>query len=435
MSASALAAAIASIEEVRRFLAIAEREIDAVRQLLGMNPPLQGAVSSWLLDVSTFRSSRKYDYACAVVLLYGALERFIEDATEEYLGNLSRGTERYSSLPERLRASHFSQVVLHLQRTRDARYDGISSARDLVSALAGCLQDDIPYSLIAESMMLHTANFRPPVVDEFLGRAGIESSSRRAVASDPFASYLSATGRSVPDDRPESVLDLVNDLVVRRNEVSHGDMSNTLAPSELGPYCDLVEAYCKGLSSVLDDSLLGELVRFYGVDHGVPIAVYNHNIVCVHSKGEVITIGSKLALERTDGSWYSTNVKKIQIDGKEVSLSPQGRDVAIGLEIEGRCKDTYRVVTGVFERRGVPSASSVQTMTAHESHPAPSSVDLSALKDRRDEALYWLRKNGDGAQGGWLREEFEKYSADLIAAERMAGIFVEDHEGDPAAAP
>jgi hypothetical protein len=422
MSGSALAAALAAVEDVRRFVAISEREVDAVRQLIDLDPPLVGIASEWATDVASFRNGKKYDYACAVVLLYGALERFVEDSTEEHIAGLARGTELYGSLPEKMRTSHFAHVLSHLQRARDARYDGVATAQQLASAFSGCLQGSVPYEFIAESMLHHTANFRPPVVDEFLARVGVDSASRRAVASESFSAYLDAAGRVAPNDRPEAALDLVVELVSRRNEVSHGDISSTLAPSELIPYCDQVEAYCKGLANVLDDSLLAHLVQFHGIDHGNPIAVYNHNIVCVQSKGAAISTGASLAIRRTDGSWFSATVANIQIDGNDVVSTPEGMDIAVGLQIDGRCRDTYVVRSGVLEIGtsklfGLPPTSKKER---RESSQAAEPADAEVWRARRDEAYAWLVKNGGGCQDTWLVAEHQRCCDALAQAEQAA---------------
>lgn len=433
MSGLALSAALAAIDEVRRFVGISNQEVEVVRQLLDLKPPLKAPASVWLRDVVEFRNKKKYDYVCAVVLIYGALERFIEDSVEEQITALCGATKSYAELPERLRVAHFNHFVTHLQRTRDARYDGNATAERLAAAFAGCLEGKVPYELIAESLRHHTANFRPAVVDEYYGRVAVDAASRRAVATDAFSKYLQSLGTVAPVERPEAVLDLIVELVSRRNEVSHGDITNTLAPSELMPYCDQVEAYCRGLAEVLEAHLLAHLVGFYGVDHGYPIAVFNHKIVCVQSRGELISVGSVLAVQRTDGSWYAATVVNVQVDGNDVLTTPKDEDVKVGLEIDRRCKRDYRVRTGVYEHRqlALMEPMPVVTSVVAPSAPIPSLKELAAMRAARDEAHFWLLKNGAGSQGAWLEAEYRRCCDELAAAEQASfGASLDPEEGE-----
>ena len=323
-----------------------------------------------------------------------------------------------------MRAAHFSHVLTHLGRTRDSRYDGLTNAAQIASAFAGCLQGVSPYVFIAESLLHHTANFRPAMVDDYLGRVGIEHGTRRAIASAPFADYIDRSGYIVPQDRPEAVLDLIVDLVSRRNEVAHGDISNTLAPSALIPYCDQVEAYARGLVEVFEESLLAHLVQYHGVDHGSPIAVYNHDIVCIPSNGVPFSAGSILAIKRVDGPWYSAKVTNVQIDRVEVDSAPMGRNVDVALRIDGRCKDTYLVRSGVYDVLQMPSETVQQVDGEEVESPTrgarldsfgPSDVEI--WRQRRDEAQLWLERNGGGSQGSWLMSEFERCCDGLLQAE------------------
>lgn len=430
MSLLALAAVSAAVSDVRAHIAISERRVDAVRELLSTNTQLPEAADAWVREVAAFRAGRKFDYACAVILLYGALERFLEDAAEEHLSALSSSVNRYSDLPEKLRGAHFTQVLAHLQRTRDSRYDGRATASQLAQAFASCLQDATPFEFLAESMLHHTANFRPQAVDDYLGRIGVESSSRRAVRSDVFAAYLDASGKAIAEDRPEAALDLIADLVSRRNEVAHGVVLNILGPSELIPYCDQVLAYCGGLANVLENALLEHLVRFYGVDHGKPVAVHNHNIVCIQSKGVVLRRGDRLVIQNADGLWYSCKIKSVQVEGVEVEATSEGADIAVGLLIDGRCKASYVVKSGVFEL--VVADEPYLQVEAGADDPEPvgvSQCEVRLWRERCEEAQHWVRRNQDGPSVAWLNSEYARCCAGLASAGGV-GQQVEDRIGD-----
>ncbi|MBK8285917.1 MAG: hypothetical protein IPK97_14165 [Ahniella sp.] len=256
MTQSALPDALRSIENVRRFIRSSESKVSAVKHILSISEDIARCASTWARDVAEFDEGRKYDFACAVIMLYGAMERFVEDSAEEAIAGLLRVTESYEDLPARLRTVHFDLTLTHLARTRESRYDRRIGAQELVQALSSCLSSNCPFEFITDSMLHHSANFRVQIVDDFYARLDLSSASILAIESTPFQAYLTSLGITVSSGRPEAILDRINLLVSMRNEVAHGDMRNILAPSELMPYCDQLEAYCRGLSDALDSHVV-----------------------------------------------------------------------------------------------------------------------------------------------------------------------------------
>lgn len=301
-------------------------------------------LEEWAVEASSFTAARTYDYVCSIVLLYGLLERFIEDLAEEYLDTLVTRFGEFNKLPEKIRQTHFDVTIAQLVRTRDSRYNGKSDAASLASSLASCLAEKASFEFLREPFLYHTSNFRVPVVDEFLTRIGIPQASRRTVETRAYKTYCASLAEKVliKPDRPESVWDGINDLVERRNQVAHGDLSAVFAPSEIYPYCDLIEAYCYGLAMVVRDTLAETLAPAVGLDHGKPIAVHNHTIVCMHSRGVEIRPGTLLACQN-GSTWYSIVVEEIQIDGHRVTSSPKDCDIPVGLKTDGRCKVEHTV--------------------------------------------------------------------------------------------
>lgn len=342
MILGALLTAKAKVQDTRRFLSLSERKSDSVKFILESKPQDEPSTPSeeWAQEVASFTTGRTYDYVCAIILLYGLFERFIEDLAEEYLDALIFRLKNFSALPEKIRQSHFKLITAQLQRTQDSRYNGKSDATRLAKSLSACLQDQTPIDFICEPFLYHTSNFRMRVVDEFLGQIGIANASQRAARTQAFEDYNNAqeNKKVIPAERPEAVWELINDLVERRNQVAHGDMSAALAPSELYPYCDFIEAYCQSLARVTRDSLVKTLAPSVGVAHDLPIKVFNHNIVCIHSKGVELSPGSILACKTPGDDWYSLVIEEVQIDGKTISSSPPGKDLPVGLRTDDRCK-------------------------------------------------------------------------------------------------
>jgi hypothetical protein len=334
----------AQISDLRRFLKQSDLKQRAIASILS-RPELAGGKEElvvWAEEHSSFSSGRIYDSACATVMLYGLFERFIEDLAKEYLEGLCLRHTKFSVLPEKLKASYFEATIVQLQRTRDARYRGEHSASRLAASLNTCLSDQSPMDFLADSLLYHTANFRIGAVDDFFSRLGVQQVSRKAAQTATAQDYFASASIDVPSNAPEASWNLIDDLVERRNQVAHGDVSSVLALSEIGSYLEQVEAYCVSLSSTVRDAFGEVLVESHGVPHGRPLAVFNGAIVCIESKGAKIT-GNSLLVCRSANKWLSLGIREIQIKKRAVPETPAGEDVEVGLLTDGRCKASFEI--------------------------------------------------------------------------------------------
>ena len=333
-------------ESIRLFVTNIENRNSTISHVLDSGEIFSDQVTAWARSNATFKEAKGYDYASVIILLYGALERYIEEAAEEFLESAVDCYRSFLTLPDRLRNAHFTHTLSHIQRSKDSRYDGDATTEELVAALGNCLADFQGFRIIPESLLHHTANFRPAVVSEFFLRFDLENINEKIIGSKPFADYLSRNEKAVAEQKPEASLDLINLLVGRRNQIAHGDLSDILGINEMLPYCDMLEAYCRGLDEVLAADLINRIMINCGIDHGHPLDVHNKNIVCINSKGVVISVGDELAISGGGGKWQSVLIQEIQINKKPVKSSVRGIDEPIALRVTGRCKVNWIVKSG-----------------------------------------------------------------------------------------
>ncbi len=344
---SALKSALKRINDTRKFLELSEKKPLVIKHIIESEEDhYKGIPQDWANETATFVHGRTYDYACAIILLYGLFERFMEEVAEEYLNALTSNFNNYEDLPSTVKSSYFELTLSQLQRTQDPRYHGKNDAINLTRSLLSCMSNEPLTNFINEPFIHHTSNFRIKTVDLFLGKIGIKNASQRAAETDIFQDYNErlTEKKVIQDNRKESLWNSIDDLVERRNQVAHGELSNYLASSELFPFCDIVETYCNALNKVILNSLIEVLAEPKGVCHNNPIAVHNHIIVCINSNGAEIKPGSMLACKDTNGNWYALSVDSVQIDKSQVSSSPKGQNVQVGLKTSGgRCKEEHIV--------------------------------------------------------------------------------------------
>ena len=140
MITGAIRQAEVRVREMRRFLSLSEKKTHAIKNIIERTEVnFENPIADWAQEASSFTAARTYDYACSVVLLYGLIERFIEDLAEEYLDILLNRLGKFNRLPEKLRQTHFDVTIAQLLRTRDSRYNGKCDAASLASSLASGL--------------------------------------------------------------------------------------------------------------------------------------------------------------------------------------------------------------------------------------------------------------------------------------------------------
>jgi hypothetical protein len=333
------------LEDLSKYIEILKLQSEAVKSLLGSaehSPP-----GNYAKALAVFPARRRYEYICTIIILYGLLEQFIEALLEAYVLEINSTVGEYKKLPKAFTNIHYELTLGHLSRATHKQYRGIASPQILVNNLNDCLQNHTPYKITAESFIHHTANFRRETIDEFFHRVGIHGICRQSVLTDGFKNFVESLHppRVIPNNQPESVLQEIDDLADRRNEVAHGAVSNTLSLDLLAEYVNITRHFGFALYEVVADELAGYKVNHKGVLLGKPIQIFNHNIVCINTKGYEIKNLDYLVIKTKDRArpFRLAQVRSIQINGQDVDSTPKGKDVLVGLKVDRRAKKTYDI--------------------------------------------------------------------------------------------
>jgi hypothetical protein len=326
---AALRSFLAGVDELGRFLDSSEKEAQLLKLLLpearrGQMELAERELLDHLSRGTTDR--RRYVYAVAIVSLYGLLERYVAGVVADHIARLAELAPSFADMPEAIRRNHFGLSVELARLAAEERHRSDVRKEDVITNLHGCLAGAVPFQVNSAAFVIHRGNVTLQRIGEFLGNLGIASHLPkifRAVAMkdhladrDPERDYSRTS-----DDDLQSVLQPLDDLVERRNEVSHGIVNvDTLESIDLlQERCRFIAAYGRALHEVLMQEVIArEIALPRATPLGRPIKVFNREIVCFEHAGCSVRVGDILVARTSDASmpFRFAPIESIQIDGE-----------------------------------------------------------------------------------------------------------------------
>ena len=299
-------------------------------------------------------AARTLAYNMLIVSMYGALERFMEEAAITYIDLLNDVCPQYSDLPAAIRSAHLDCTVDFMRRIDKPRLSGATDAETLVANLHSCLTDVSGYKVNAIAFASHTANFRSGVVQSFLSRIGINDAIARIIR-DP--SYRLAYAELDPEG--DASVSFFNDLVERRNEVAHGAAPTQLLSLELlRAYIDLVRGFARGAYGCMRLDAIDVIRARHGQALGRPLGVYQSGRIATMdlSSGRV-EVGDALVARRKSGLCSAVRIESLRVNDVAVDAAEaiNGDIIPLGLGLGGAIRRTYElwvVKSRVFDRVG-----------------------------------------------------------------------------------
>ncbi len=287
-----------------------------------------------LSEVSTSSAGRhEFYYRATIVSLYGLLEQFVEGMLTEVVHHMAEIVPNYDSLPDNLRNNHLPLTLEVLARLATGKYQGKATERALIAALNSCYAEDGSFSLNDMVFAYHTANFRSDVVRQSFERIGIELTG---IASD--RSFIESMEQHFPDER--NLFFVVDDLAERRNEVSHGSVTQLLSIELLHSYIDVAEAYVIALAKSVLSWIIKFAIPYVGKELGRPTKVFKNQIIGYSGLASSLTLGDIIAVVDGTGSAACSRIISLEVDRVSVETAAAGSSVGIdaGLRVTAKSR-------------------------------------------------------------------------------------------------
>jgi hypothetical protein len=348
---AALADFESGIDKLLEFLSRSEAEQELISLLHARRdtlPPDEAKLLAKVVAGST--NSRQYVYAVAVVSLYGLLERLVDALVQSAVARFADLSPTVDDLPEAIRKNHFQFSLDLLTSLERDKYRTDLSIEVMAENLHICLAKRRPYRLNTAAFAMHRGNVTLNRISEILKGIGLQQHLIRISRVPAFVRYIKVVEpeRDVhalqePDIRV--LLEPVDDLVRRRNDVSHGVIlaDDIQAILLLRDRSELVRTYGLALGQVLQHETVRHAVQTgNAVGLGKPIEVYNHQIVCFESD-QSFAVGDELVAVTGDAAEpiRSGQISRIEIDGAERERVVGGSSVKLALQVMFRAKRTH----------------------------------------------------------------------------------------------
>lgn len=259
-------------------------------------------------------------YASIIVGLYGALEQFIEESVESSVTRRAAIAHNYTDLSESLRRAHLDLSLEVLRRRDETKYLGQVSPDRMIQRLHNCNSGSPDFAMNSEVFAHHTANFRHGLICETFARCDVD------LAGVDDARGLTALLDSSFAGR--SRYDVIDDLAQRRNEISHGVVSETLSIPVCRAYVEVIRSYCSAVAAAVVESLASFAIDQHGLPLGQPSQVFDNRVACFESCSQGLSIGSTVGIRRNGRSLVST-VGSVQVDGLDRESVQSGEDIGL----------------------------------------------------------------------------------------------------------
>jgi hypothetical protein len=344
----------AGVEGLDAFLTDSERQTALIGMLLDIErqKTLTAKEQDLVRELSNSRTDRKrYMYAVAIVSLYGLFERLVDSLIERFVARMSATVSSYEALPDAIKKHHLPLSIDLVKAIIDDKFKRDATEEQVIANLHSCLSRSEKFELNGAAFVLHRGNISLSKVTSYLNSVGVESHVKKIVSAKPFVSFFQDTEperglANLSDQDLAKILEPIDDLVERRNEVSHGvfNVDALEAVPLLRDRIAFVGAYGRALYEVLRiESLRFELQTASAQSLGKPLLVHNDSIVCFEHASCSIGEGDLLVAATPSGilPFRCGPILSIEIDAVRHLAIDIKTSTKFGLKVSFGASDAY----------------------------------------------------------------------------------------------
>lgn len=293
-------------------------------------------------------NKRRHVYVGAIIVMYGALERFVENAVSDYLESCVKASGAYGNLPEVIRNKHTNQTLEYLALVKDGKIREPEGIDVIAENLLSCIRGNDPYTLNTRAFTIRSANMNVARVRSTLANTGVVASNKNLAGSRYYTKYVrESQGRAVSDiggREMDALFNHIDELVSIRNDIAHG--VNSLDDIEditiVKDRVVRLEAYVHAVHDCLCESLLrhhvdlGKVIAVAG-----DIQVFNNSIVCFEFPVGVLVKGDLLMMCSAESGNVSGwgAIHSIQIDRVDQETVEGEAGKMIGVKVDFHAHD------------------------------------------------------------------------------------------------
>lgn len=335
-----------NIEQLLAELKDARTLIDSI---VPVNDALSGQINSTIQKYLSVR--RRFDYAALVVAIYASYEKFIEDIVAAYAKVKAKG-KPYRELPSKLIEKHCrkSTEIVSKGSLGKGRYLGITEFT-VIDNLYQCMSDSPNYRLNDIAIVAHESNLRYYEALTLVANLGIDDLCNKVRHTESLTTWFknASTPTGQFDGVPlETVLTRLEDLVERRNQITHrgGSPDSILGPEELRELVEFVEAVCQGIFEVIVRDYLE--LEYLATGKTIELTIKEDpikdgTVVIIDNPGTKTSKGQPVFYTAGVSRIAFGRVKDIQIKGESHDFVDDPRFNELGIELDFKIPKTARL--------------------------------------------------------------------------------------------
>jgi len=283
-------------------------------------------------------SKKLFEYKAITISLYGILEKHIGLWISEYIEQLPKIVLNYNDLTEKFRKDHFNlsvKLISLICENKYSKYENIKK-EDVLARLNSCIDNPHSYELNGDAFYLHSGNLKHSKIVEAFNYLDIKLTARLKVVGRRTEGFLCGSGENV-SNRGDELFKMIDDLVVRRNEIAHGEnIDNILNISEFGDYVDFLEGYGKSIfQTLVEKNNEYEANHLYKKIDNVKGIHQAGSILCFEVENNEINKGDYIIMQIQDGSFFKKEILEIQKDNKNFDSLSITSSENVGVNLGG----------------------------------------------------------------------------------------------------
>ncbi len=314
--------------------------------------PEAAALVGELRGATDHYSFKVANYSAVVVLLYAAFEQYIDKLLPAAVMQRVASTPRYADLPKDLQSSHRRRTIEALGDAAWMNRTGQSVER-LAECLHLCESESASYRPNALVFARHNLNYRQEVLGSSLRDVGTADMASRLCSAHRLKTFEFERGRA---QSPSQLLQFVNDLAERRNDVAHGQPADILSLDDLDLL--VVAMWTVGVATfeLLCEDLVVAARAGAPTDLGPITNIHYRSVTILDlsslTPAEFVTVGDvavMLPSRSTKTTVKCGRVASLRVDGEDVSQvrAAAGQSVGAGFTFELREGARLQVGRGV----------------------------------------------------------------------------------------
>ncbi|MCB9766113.1 MAG: hypothetical protein H6739_40430 [Alphaproteobacteria bacterium] len=332
----------AKLDEIRRYIDVSV-QIDRLLSPDSTHLPSESGSSTDILSSSS-SIQKRFVYAASIVHLYSSFEAYVEEIVMAYLTCLDKICPTFSDLPQAIQDGHIDVSANLLLSRQFEKYRDRCDVEEVVMRLSQSNRPVGTRRVNELAYIEHKSNFRADSLNDFFRRAGIPKLVHKLKKHSDFRTHLLDEESLVNIEQLENsiVLQRLNDLAQRRNEIAHGVPTEILSAPSIRSLTDFMGKLGQAIHDVVESEFM-QYVHKHGCSPlPQPIAVYRHRILCLSLHNQTVEEGSLILAMTPAGELRFGRVQIIEVDHKRVGTATAPPIVDVGLELNFNIKDSYQ---------------------------------------------------------------------------------------------